>query len=119
MKLVNAEHLEWEDPPRGYYLTDVKQKVLWENKETGAMMALVKFPAGVADKIHSHPHANQFIYGLQGAIENDAGVVSSIEGIFAYAEKDEAHGATRIAEETILLFYWDGPPTPRIADDCN
>ena len=61
MKLVDSRKLEWEDPPRGYYITDVKQKVLWENLETGAMMALVKFPNGVADEIHSHPHANQFI----------------------------------------------------------
>ena len=57
-QFLNFNEIEWEDTPRGYYLTDVKQKVLWEDPKTGATLALVKFPKGVADKIHSHPEAN-------------------------------------------------------------
>ena len=114
MKLVDAKTLEWEDPPRGYYLTDVKQKVLWEDEKTGAMVVLMKFPAGVADKIHSHPKANQFIYGLSGEIELGDGSKASVEGIFFHILKGEKHGAAKFTEEPTLLFYWDGPPTPQI-----
>jgi len=52
---VDSNRLEWESAPRGYYLTDVKQKVLWRDERTGATVALVKFPVGLADKVHSHP----------------------------------------------------------------
>jgi len=63
MRVVPFEDLEWEDPPRGYYLTDVKQKTLWKDEKSGATLALIKFPEGVADKIHSHPEANQIVIG--------------------------------------------------------
>ena len=116
MKLVDANQLEWEDPPRGYYLTDVKQKVLWENKETGAMMVLVKFPEGIADKIHSHPRAGQFIYGLSGSIESDEELPLSVDGLFLHMLQGEKHGGTNMTEETILLFYWDGPPDVQIEE---
>jgi len=78
------------------------------------MMALVKFPPGVADKYHSHPKANQFIFGLSGRIEAPNGTTISTEGIFAHCQSGEKHGATKISEESVLLFYWDGPPTPQI-----
>ena len=114
MKLVDAKTLEWEEPPRGYYLTDVKQKVLWEDEKTGAMVVLLKFPPGVADKVHSHPEANQFVFGLSGEIEIDGGSTAPVEGIFAHFPKGENHGASMCKEETTLLFYWDGPPTPQM-----
>ena len=52
MLLKDSKSLAWEEPLRGYYLTDVKQKVLWEDLETGAATVLLRFPPGVADKIH-------------------------------------------------------------------
>ena len=57
-QFLNFKDIEWEDSQRGYYLTQVKQKVLWEDRKTGATLVLVKFPPGVADKIHSHPEAD-------------------------------------------------------------
>ena len=113
MRMVDAKTIAWEDPPRGYYLTAVKQKVLWKDEKTGAMMALVKFPVGVADKIHTHPEANQFTYILSGEIEREDGSQVPGEGIFAHIPKGEKHGRTKITKESIMLFYWDGPPTPQ------
>ena len=47
MPIVNLlEAMEWEDAPKGYYLTDVKRKVLWVDEETGATWVLLKFPPG-------------------------------------------------------------------------
>jgi len=72
---VNSNQLEWEDPPRGYYLTDVKQKLLWNDDETGASWVLMKFPVGVLDKRHCHPDANQFAFVLEGEAERPDGSI--------------------------------------------
>jgi 2,4'-dihydroxyacetophenone dioxygenase len=114
VKLADEKTLEWEEPPRGYYLTNVKQKVLWEDEKTGAMVALVRFPVGVADKVHAHPEANQFFYGLSGEIEQGDGSKAPIEGVFIHFSKGEKHGATKFSEEATVLFYWDGPTKPQI-----
>lgn len=87
MLMVDTKDIEWEDPPRGYYLTDVKQKVLWRDEETGAMMALLKFPVGIADEIHSHPEANQLIYCIEGEIETPDGVKIPMGGVFTHTPK--------------------------------
>lgn len=88
-------------------MTDVKQKTLWVNEETGATWALIKFPPGIADKKHIHPEANQLVYAISGA---QAG-----KGVMV-VKKGEPHGRSDVSEETILLFYWDGPPDPEVIE---
>jgi hypothetical protein len=39
-KFLNFKDIEWKDAPRGYYFTNVKQHTLWEDKKTGATLAL-------------------------------------------------------------------------------
>jgi hypothetical protein len=109
--------MEWEDPPRGYYLTDVKQKTLWVNEETGATWALVRFPPGVADKRHTHPKANQLTLPLRGEIEMPDGSLFRCngQGVIIF-EKGEPHGRTNFPKETVVLFYWDGPPEPEVVE---
>jgi quercetin dioxygenase-like cupin family protein len=115
---LNFNDIEWEDTPRGYYLSDVKQKVLWKDENTGATLVLVKFPEGIADKIHSHPEANQITIGLSGEIEmppND--VLTKVEpNMVITMPKGGKHGATRFTKESIVLFFWDGPPKPEIVE---
>ena len=115
-QFLNFNDIEWEDTPRGYYLTDVKQKVLWEDPKTGATLALVKFPKGVADKIHSHPEATQITIGLTGELlmlpDNKSMKVEPTMVITA--PKGGKHGATDFTEESVVLFFWDGPPKPEI-----
>ena len=111
------DEMEWEDPPRGYYLTDVKQKTLWIDEETGATWALIKFPPGIADKRHTHPKANQLIYGIIGEVEMPDGSLLSLNGQGAsITKKGEVHGRTLVRKETIILFYWDGPPEPKLEE---
>ena len=116
MIILDSKKLDWQDPPRGYYLTDVKEKVIWEDENTGAKMALIKFPVGIADKIHSHPNSDQFAFGLSGEAETGDGQKMAMEGRFFYFPKGEMHGATKITEESVALFYWDGPSTPKLKD---
>ena len=102
---VNFEDLEWEDPPRGYYISDVKQKTLWVNEETGATWVLMKWPPGLLDKKHTHPKANQLTLAMTGP---SAGKRVGI------TKKGEPHGGSIVEEERIVLFYWDGPPSPEV-----
>jgi hypothetical protein len=106
-KRINFDEIEWKDPPRGYYLTDVKQKTLWVNEETGAILALMKFPGGPVDKIHTHPNANQIVHPLTGPM-GGKGVGITVKG--------EPHGGAEVNEETILLFFWDGPPDSELVE---
>ena len=116
MKIFDTKTFDWQDPPRGYYLTDVKEKVVWEDENTGAKMALIKFPVGIADKLHSHPESDQFAYGISGEVETGDGQKISMDGQFFYFSKGETHGATKITEEAVALFYWDGPSNPNVMD---
>ena len=120
-KTIIFKDIEWEDPPRGYYLTKVKQKVLWEDKKTGATLALVKFPEGIADKIHSHPEANQTTIGLSGEVEMaPGGVITLVQPNMAMImPKGGKHGATRFSKESMVIFFWDGSPRPVIEEETT
>ena len=109
--------MEWEDAPKGNFLTKVKQRVLWKNEKTGATAVLYKYPLGLADPGHRHPDANQWVYAICGECELPAGTRVPMEGIFGYSPKNEIHGAGfNVTQEAIILHIWDGPPT-RINED--
>jgi hypothetical protein len=113
-KFLSFKDIEWKDAPRVYYLTNVKQHTLWEDKNTGATLALIKFPKGVADKMHSHPEATQITIGLSGEAELPSGIMPMVPNMVATARKGGKHGATNFTKESILLFFWDGPPKPQV-----
>jgi len=113
-KFLNFKDIDWKDAPRGYYLTDVKQYTLWEDKKTGATLALVKFPKGVADKIHTHPEANQIVIGLSGEVMMPSGIMPLSPNMVITTSKGTKHGATNVTKESISLFFWDGPPKPKV-----
>ena len=115
-KFLNFKDIDWKDAPRGYYLTDVKQHTLWEDKKTGATLALVKFPMGVADKIHAHTEANQIVIGLSGEVTMPNGPMPLLSNIVITTSKGAKHGATPIIKESISLFFWDGPPKPKVGE---
>ena len=115
-KMVRFEDVEWEDAPKGYYLTDVKWKRLWVDQKTGATLVLIKFPPGISDKMHSHPEANQITYGLKGEIRTPMGVITPDGTSVNIVPKGEVHGRGDFLSETIALFYWDGPPKPKVKE---
>ena len=100
------DQMEWTDPPRGYYLSEVKEKVLHVNPETGAKIALVKAPVGLMDKLHIHGEANQFTFVLTG----------ERKWTFGFTPKGEVHGNADVKNEAIALFIWDGSPRPEVVD---
>lgn len=104
--MIYPDEMEWKDTPRGYYLSDVKEKVLFQDPETGAKIALVKAPIGVMDRLHRHPEANQYVLRLTG----------ERKWAFNITPKGEVHGRADLKQEVIALFVWDGPPKPEVAE---
>ena len=109
--ITDTSSVEWADPPRGYYHTAVKQKVLYENQETGSLMALLKFPVGLADLPHTHPQATQHSFWLEGEMVGVDGEPTPMKGLHACFPPGVEHGNTTFTKESIALFYWDGPQT--------
>jgi mannose-6-phosphate isomerase-like protein (cupin superfamily) len=85
---------------------------------SSSTLALVKSPEGVADKIHSHPEANQTTIGLSGEVEMPPdGVITPVQPNMAMImPKGGKHGATRFTKESMVLFFWDGSPKPVMED---
>ena len=110
------DKMEWEDPPRGYYLTDVKQKTIYTDPDTGATIALLKYPPGVADYRHTHPQANQFFFPLSGQVERGDGLMDLNGSVVSIQYKGEEHGRTNFTKETFVLVYWDGSPKPEVVE---
>jgi hypothetical protein len=114
MYIKKAADLEWKKPPTGYYLSDVREKILWTDPKTGALVSLMKWPPGPIDMKHKHPHANQWNFILSGKIKEKNGPVEDAAGVMGYCLKGESHGGTIAVEECIVLFHWDGPRDPEI-----
>ena len=107
----NIRDRNWTDAPEGFYLTDVKQKVLWHDNDTGASAVLLKLPPGISETVHYHPYANQWGLGLYGESEQTDGTRLSFNGTFSYMPKGEPHAARRLTKESVVFIYWDGPRT--------
>lgn len=112
-KYINLQipQIKWQDAPKGFYLTDVKEKILWENKKTGAIFLLGKAPIGLTDTPHIHPEANMLSYCLSGEIELPNGTISKMAGHSGYQPKGTLDVGYKIVKEALILVYWDGPRT--------
>jgi hypothetical protein len=114
---MNGKEVEWEDPPKGDFLTDVKIKVLWRDEKTGAHFRLLKIPLGGASELaHVHPEANQWNFMVSGEAERPDGTkmtASEDNYLFWYIPKGQKHAQQplRTVKEIIRLQYFDGPST--------
>ena len=114
MYIKAASEVKWTTPPTGYYYSDVKEKILWSDSKTGAMVVLMKWPVGLLDKKHSHPHANQWDFFIKGNIKEGDGEAADATHELGYVPKGERHGGTVVEEECLVLFHWDGPRDPEV-----
>jgi quercetin dioxygenase-like cupin family protein len=103
--------IPWSKPPSNFYLTHVREKILWQNEHTGAVMILAETPIGIVTPVHYHPNANQWVIGLYGEIENSNGKRQNIHQTLSFVPKGELHGTGRVTKKTLALVYFDGPRT--------
>jgi hypothetical protein len=113
---MSFDTISWTDPPPEFYLTHVKEKILWQNEHTGALMMLTKTPIGIVTQVHYHPHANQWNVGYYGEIETMNGKRQNLEGTISFVPKGELHGTGKVIKDTLLLVYFDGPRTKKFVN---
>ena len=84
-------------------------KILWENSETGASIALFRVNKGGGVPT-THVHAsNQFMYCLKGRYRYTASDIELMPGKFYWNPKDHPHGPTLAEEDCLLVEIYDGP----------
>ena len=84
-------------------------KILWENPETGASIALFRVNKGGGVPT-THVHAsNQFMYCLKGRYRYTASDIELTPGKFYWNPKDHPHGPTQAEEDCLLVEIYDGP----------
>lgn len=108
---VNTQKIPWQDAPSDLYLTPVKEKILWQNPDTGAMIVINKIPTGLTDSPHIHPDSNVMAYIFSGEQELPDGTRFSVDGIFNCRPKGELDPGYKISKETTIIAFWDGPRT--------
>jgi hypothetical protein len=109
--MFNVDSIPWENTPQGLFFTDVQRKVLWRNKDTDAMLVLIKAQPGIIEPLHYHPHANKWAYFLAGECELPDGTRVALPGLCSFIPKGELHVSPKVRKEGIVLCYFDGPRT--------
>ena len=93
-------------------------KLLWQNPETGASIALFRVNKGSGVPTR-HVHAsNQFMYCLKGRYHYITSDIVLTPGTFYWNPKDHPHGPTKAEEDSLLVEIYDGPhyyETPEFA----
>jgi hypothetical protein len=107
----DVNDLLWREIPEGMALLPVKEKILWQNDDTGAMAVLQRVPEGLVETPHYHPDGNHFIYAISGAIETPSGNIENIAGTYRYVPKGTTDIGVKVVKELICIAYWDGPRT--------
>jgi quercetin dioxygenase-like cupin family protein len=87
----------------------VELKVLHKNDQTGGVIVLRKFEAGVTVPAHTHPAANESAYILSGEWEESGTVYTA--GTFFFAPRGQQHGPHHARTEVLSLTVFDGPLT--------
>ena len=95
----------WEPGP----YPGVELMVLHRNEQTGGLIVLRKFHAGVTVPAHIHPQANESVYLLSGEWEESG--VCHTAGAFFFAPRGVAHGPHIAKTEVVSLTVFDGPLT--------
>lgn len=111
VKLLLADNMDWEDAPKGSFLTPAKRKILWKDDASGAELILAKVSPGLVESLHYHPHATEVVYGLSGECELPNGMRLSVAGTTMCAPKGELHTCLKVTKEATALMFFNGPRT--------
>jgi hypothetical protein len=82
---------------------------LWENKKTGASIALLDVPKGATIPTRHRHASNQFMYCIDGVYEYLNPGLTLKKGSFYMNPKGHPHGPTVARRRCLLLEIYDGP----------
>jgi quercetin dioxygenase-like cupin family protein len=99
---VDAGALPWEERPNERIGRPLYRKELFADPETGMMIRLVRYPAGVLNPSHTHP-CGHGMYVLEGRLVTHRGAYGP--GTFVWFPEGEVmeHGAS--AEGDVVVLF--------------
>jgi quercetin dioxygenase-like cupin family protein len=94
--------MPWEERPNERIGRALYRKELFQDPETGVIIRLVRYPAGVLNPSHTHP-CGHGMYVLEGQLVTHRGVYSP--GTFVWFPEGEVmeHGAS--AEGDVVVVF--------------
>jgi quercetin dioxygenase-like cupin family protein len=100
---IDTNSLPWEEKYNEHLGRSLFRKNLVTDEETGMEVRMVRYPAGVINKLHTHPCAHG-MYVLEGTLSTHAG--SFGPGYFVWFPEGLAmeHGATAEGDVTVLFI---------------
>jgi len=110
--IIDPETIEWTPAEE---LPGIMIKVLSNDKESGALAAIVKFPAGYSEPKHAHPCGHDILI-IKGKLVNTENGQEVSKGMYFYAPKGQMHGPFQVPKEEDCIFFivTDGPLFPLI-----
>lgn len=100
---IDVDALPWEERFNEYLGKTLYRKNLITDPDTGMEVRIVRYPAGVINKLHTHPCAHG-MYVLEGTLVTNEG--SYGPGHFVWFPEGHVmeHGATADADVTVLFI---------------
>jgi quercetin dioxygenase-like cupin family protein len=102
MIVVHTKDIPWAEAFNDRIGRALLRKELFTDPETGVMMRLVRYPAGVINPNHTHP-CGHGMYVLEGKLVTHQGTFGP--GTFVWFPEGEAmeHGASAEGDVTVLF----------------
>lgn len=100
---IDAAAMPWEERFNEKIGRALFRKELFSDPETGMMVRLVRYPAGVINPLHTHP-CGHGMYVLEGTLVTHKG--SFGPGHFVWFPEGEAmeHGASAAGDVTVVFI---------------
>ncbi len=100
---IDANALPWEERYSEHLRKTLYRKNLIVDPDTGMEVRLVRYPAGVINKLHTHPCAHG-MYVLEGTLVTHAGRFAPGHFVWFPEGAPMEHGATAEADVTVLFI---------------
>jgi quercetin dioxygenase-like cupin family protein len=104
---IDTAALPWEERYNEFLGKTLYRKNLITDPETGMEIRIVKYPAGVINKLHTHPCAHG-MYVLEGTLVTHAGQFGPGNFIWFPEGETMEHGAT--AEQDVVVLFITNKP---------
>jgi quercetin dioxygenase-like cupin family protein len=100
---IDAGELPWEERRSEHVAGTILRKELFSDPETGMLVRLVRYPAGVINPAHTHP-CGHGMYVLEGTLVTHRGEFGP--GTFVWFPEGEVmtHGASASGDVTVVFI---------------
>ena len=104
---LDTSALPWEDRWNETLQKTLFRKNLITDADTGMEIRIVKYPAGVINKLHTHPCAHG-MYVLEGTLLTNKGNFGPGHFVWFPEGEEMEHGAT--AEQDVVVLFITNKP---------